>query len=210
MEEIEVEIVLDAMPDVVRVVEGLGQHLKLAPESLGMTSTFDRLLDTEDLALLAKDHSLRVRQKLENVYSGNEWRLTYKHPLRQHDLLFIRNEEKVKLIDPDFGAVLNILSALSRGISGQRMAPALLIHELAREANLGPKGGRINISVDRCTYSLPEDESRTAEEIVFEIESHGASEDLILQAAEWVLAEVGGRVASNSKYPRGLRLLGKL
>jgi CYTH domain len=210
VEEIEVEIVLDALPDVMRAVEGLGEHLGLGPESLGMTSTFDRLVDTEDLALLSRDHSLRVRQKLENIYAGNEFRLTYKQPLREHDVLFIRNEEKVKLIDPDFSGVLNILSAFSRGVSGKRVVPALCIHELAREANLGPKGRRVNVSVDHCTYSLPDDEGRGAEEYVFEIESHGASEETLLKAADWVRAELGGRLARQSKYPRGLRLLGKL
>ena len=55
MEEIEIEIVLPSLPDVPREVEGLGQLLGLQPESLGMTSTYDRMLDTPDMALLSKN-----------------------------------------------------------------------------------------------------------------------------------------------------------
>jgi hypothetical protein len=210
VEEIEVEIVMESLPDVPRAVEGLGQFLGLAPESLGMTSTIDRLLDTEDMALLSRDQTLRVRQKLENVYSGNEFRLTYKHPLREHDILFIRNEEKLKLVDPDFNGVLGMLSLISRGVSGHPLQAMLQIQELAREANLGPRGGRARISVDHCTYTLPGAEDRSAEEFVFEIESHGVDESVILNAAEWVTSNIGGRVARQCKYARGLRLLGRL
>jgi len=210
MEEVEVEIVLEALPDVPRLVEGLGQFLALEPQSLGMTSTFDRFLDTEDLALLSKDHSLRVRQKLENVYSGNEFRLTYKTPLRQHERLFIRNEEKVKLADTNIESVVGVLGALTEGITGERLVPMLNINELAREANLGPKGGRVNVSVDSCTYALPGNEAATAQEFVLEIESHGVDESTIERAADWALKETGGRLAVQSKYARGLRLLGRL
>ena len=210
MEEIEVEIMLPQMIDVPRIVEALAEHLQLKPETLGMTSTFDRMVDTEDLALLSQEHSLRVRQKLENVYAGQEIRLTYKFPLRQHPRLFIRDEQKLKLHAPDYDKVLELLSGITTGVSGQPLHTVLHIHELAREANLGPAGQRVNLSIDQCTYSLPEDESKNATEIVFEIESHGASEETILKAADWVIAELGGREAAQSKYARGLRLLGKL
>jgi inorganic triphosphatase YgiF len=211
MEEIEVEIVLEALPDVPRLIEGLGQFLDLEPQSLGMTSTFDRFLDTDDMALLSKDQSLRVRQKLENVYSGNEFRLTYKTPLRPHERLFVRNEEKLKLADTDVESVMGVLGAMTEGITGQRLMPMLTITELAREANLGPKGRRVNVSVDSCTYSLPEGQgSNTVQEYVLEIESHGVDETTIEKACDWALQQTGGRLAVQSKYARGLRLLGKL
>jgi hypothetical protein len=208
--EIEIEIVLPEQPDVPRAVEGLAKYLGLQPESLGMTSTFDRLVDTEDMALLAKDHSLRVRQKLGNVYHGNEVRLTYKYPEREHERLMIRREKKLKLHEADFDSVLGVLSHLVDGVSGHKLTSMLNINELAREANIGPKGERLNISVDHCTYSLPGRETKRAEEFVFELESHGVSEDIVLKAADWVVKELGGREAKQAKYPRGLRLLGKL
>jgi inorganic triphosphatase YgiF len=209
MEEVEIEIVLEALPDVPRAIEGLSALLGLEPQSLGMTSTFDRLLDTDDMALLSKDHSLRVRQKLENVYNGNEFRLTYKKPLREHDTLFIRDEQKLKLTDPDFDAVLSVLSSLCEGVARQPLVTMLHINELAREANLGPKGSRLNVSVDQSTYSLPGGGDSVVE-YVFELESHGVPEQTVMQAAEWVLANVGGRMAVQHKYARGLRLLGRL
>jgi inorganic triphosphatase YgiF len=209
MEEIEVEIVLPSLPDVPRAVEGISSLLDLEPQSLGMTSTFDRMLDTDDLALLSKDCSLRVRQKLENVYAGNEFRLTYKYPIREHDRLFIRDEQKLRLTEPDYNAVQSLLSHMTHGVSGQLLQTQLAINEIAREANVGPKGGRLNISVDHCIYSLP-DSPDTAEEIVFELESHGIGEDALLRAADWVLANLGGRVAAQCKYARGMRLLGRL
>lgn len=210
MLEIEIEIVLPEAPDVPRAVEGLAAYLGLTPESLGMTSTFDRLVDTEDMALLAKDHSLRVRQKLENMYHGQEVRLTYKYPEREHERLMIRREKKLKLADTDYDSVLSVLSHLMDGVAGHQMTSMLNINELAREANLGPKGEQLNLSVDHCVYSIPGDDDKTAEEHVFELESHGVSEDLVLTAADWVVKELGGREARQAKYPRGLRLLGKL
>jgi hypothetical protein len=208
--EIEIEIVLPEEPDVPRAVEGLAQYLGLTPESLGMTSTLDRLVDTADMALLAKDHSMRVRQKLDNMYRGQEVRLTYKYPEREHERLMIRREKKVKLTDTDYDSVLAVLSNLVDGVAGHRLTSMLNISELAREANLGPRGEQLNISVDHCTYSIPGDDAKTAEEHVFELESHGVSEDLVLTAADWVVKEFGGREAKQAKYPRGLRLLGKL
>lgn len=210
MREVEIEIVLRELPDVPRVIEGLATHIDLQPESLGMTSTIDRMVDTDDLALLSQDHSLRVRQKLENVYAGQEIRLTYKYPLEEHERLFIRAEEKLKLTEPDFDQALSLLSHLARGVSGQPLKPVLQIEELAREANLGPKGEQMNIAVDHCTYHLPGHDKPTAEEFVLEIESHGVPDDLVMRAADWVRKELGGREAKQAKYYRGMQLLGQL
>jgi hypothetical protein len=210
MSDIVSEIVLPELPDVPRAVEGLGKYLGLTPESLGMTSTFDRMVDTEDMALLSIDDSLRVRQKLENVYAGSEVRLTYKRLLEAHERLLIRDELKLKLTEPDYGNVLEMLASISRGLTGHAMQTMLIIEELAREANLGPKGARLNISVDHSRYRLPEQDEAGGEEFVFEIESHGLPEDSVLKAADWVLREIGGREARQCKYARGLRLLGKL
>src|SRR6185503_13288837 len=99
MEEVEVEIVLPELPDVPRAVEGIGALLGLEPQSLGMTSTYDRMVDTSDMALLSKNSSLRVRQKLENVYAGSEFRLTYKYRTKDHDRLFVREEQKLRLTE---------------------------------------------------------------------------------------------------------------
>ena len=210
MEELEIEIIIPKLPDVPRAVEGLARYLNLEPESLGMTSTYDRMVDTEDLALLSQDHSLRVRQKLDNMYGGNEFRLTYKHPLRDHERLFIRDEQKLKLAEPEYEPVLSVFSNLARGVSGHELSTILEIRELAREANLGPKGERVNISVDQSSYYRPGEEEPGAEEVVFELESHGASEATILKAADWVIKELNGRGAAQPKYARGLRLLGQL
>ena len=210
MEEVEVEIIIPELPDVPRVLDGLAGHLGLEPHSLGMTTTFDRMVDTDDMALLSKDHSLRVRQKLENTFSGNEFRLTYKQPLREHERMFIRREQKLTLNEPEFERVLFLLSSLSEGVSGQELKSIMEIRELAREANLGEKGSQLNISVDNSTYYKPGAEEPGAEEYVFEIESHGVPEDLVLKAADWVLKELGGREAASPKYVRGLRKLGML
>ena len=210
MEEIEVEIILQEAPDVPRIVEGLAAHLGLEPESLGMTSTFDRMVDTEDMALLSQENSLRVRQKLENTFSGNEFRLTYKQQLRDHERLFIRDEQKLTLSEPEFESVLQLLSSLAQGVSGQQLQTILEIRELAREANLGPKGAQVNLSVDHCTYHLPGSDEPGAEEHVLEIESHGVDEATIIKAADWVIKELGGREAAQPKYARGLRKMGQL
>jgi len=210
VEEVEVEIVLMEMPDVPRVVSGLAAHLKLKAKSLGMTSTFDRMVDTDDLALLSRDHSLRVRQKLGNVYSGNEYRLTYKYPLAPHPRLFIRSEEKLKLTEHDYDSVVRMLSNIVHGVCGEGLRTLLHINELAREVNLGPKGAQVNLSFDDCTYALPEHPEATVREFVLEIESHGVSQDVILTASDWVLKALGGREAAQCKYARGLRALGKL
>lgn len=210
MEEVEVEIVLDTVPDVQRIVDGLADHLGLTPELKGMTSTFDRMLDTEDFALLSQDHSLRVRQKLGNIYTGNEFRLTYKYPLREHERLFIRAEEKMKLADPDYDAVLSMLSNITWGVSGQRLKTQVHINELANEVNLGPRGKQVNLSIDQCTYTLADDPQRSAGEVVFEIESHGVGHDIILAASDWVMEQIGGREAARCKYSRALQLLGRL
>jgi hypothetical protein len=210
MEEVEVEIILPEMPEVARVVDSLAAFLGLELETLGMTSTFDRLVDTADYALLSQDNSLRVRQKLDNMYEGSEFRLTYKVPLRSHERLLIREESKLKLSEPDFEPVLGVLSNVAHGVSGQRLGTVLEIRELAREANLGPAGAQVNVSVDQCAYYAPGAEEPGAQEVVFEIESHGVDDEVILSAADWVIRELKGREAAESKYARGLRMLGML
>ena len=210
MEELEVEIILPQAPEVPQLEQGLAKLLKLPLHNRGMTSTFDRMLDTDDYALLAQEHSLRVRQKLDNVYAGNEIRLTYKYPLRQHDRLFIRAEHKIKLAEPDYDKVQSMLNALAGGLSRQKLATALHIRELANESYLGEKGERISLSIDQCTYTLPDKDDGGPVEYVCEIESHGVSEELVLKASDWVLVKLGGREAKQSKYARGLRLLGRL
>ncbi len=210
MEEVEIEIVLNELPDVPGLIEGLGAHMDMVPESLGMTSTYDRLVDTADFALLAKDHTLRVRQKLENVYGGSEFRLTYKFPLREHDRLFIRREKKLTVPQTEYDKVLELLSSLVSGVTDDRLEATLVIEELAREVNLGPKGAQLNIAVDECRYSLPDAPDDESLEYVLEIESHGVSDDTVLKAADWVLKQTGGREAKQCKYARGLRKLGRL
>ena len=209
MEEREIEIVLDESPEPHKLLEGLAHYLELPLQSLGMSTTYDRMVDTADMALLAIDHSLRVRQKLGNVYSGNEFRLTYKKPLQEHDSLFIRDEYKLKLTEPDYASVLEFLGGLTESLVNQKMETVIEINELAREANLGDNGKVLNVSLDECTYTLPGDE-REQHELVFELESHGVSDEVLLKAAAWVRQEFGGRIAAEGKYARGLRLLGQL
>lgn len=210
MEEVEVEILMDQLPDVPRVVDGLARFLDLEQHSLGQTTTIDRLLDTPERLLQSKGHSLRLRQKLENVYAGKELRLTYKRPLREHDTLFIREETKLKLMEGDSAEAIAMLGALSLGLAGEPLKQWLLIEETAREANIGPKGSRVRVSVDYCTYSLPDNPRAKEQEVVFELESHGVPEGVILNACDWVLNQIGGRLASENKYARGLKLLGKM
>ncbi|MEZ5337883.1 MAG: CYTH domain-containing protein [bacterium] len=209
MEEREIEIVLEGSPEPHKLLEGLAHHLELPLRSLGMSTTYDRMVDTPDMALLAIDHSLRARQKLGNVYSGNEIRLTYKRPLQEHDVLFIRDEFKLKLTEPDYGSVLQFLGSLTESLVNQRMETILEISELAREAYLGSEQNLLNVSIDECSYSRPDAEGQ-AGEFVLELESHGVSDELLLSAADWVLQHYEGRVAAEGKYARGLRLLGQL
>jgi len=209
MEEREIEIVLEQSPEPHKLLEGLARHLDLPLQSLGMSTTYDRMVDTSDMALLAIDHTLRVRQKLGNVFAGNEFRLTYKQPLAEHDVLFIRDERKLKLTEPDFDSVLDFLGSLTESLVNQKMATILEINELAREANLGGEGKVLNVSLDDCNYSLPQG-GDVANEIVLELESHGVADEVLLSAADWVIANYGGRIAAEGKYARGLRLLGQL
>ncbi len=210
MEEVEVEIIMEQLPDVPRVVDGLARFLDLEQHSLGQTTTLDRLLDTEERQLLAKGHTLRLRQKLENIYAGKELRLTYKKPLRQHDTLFIREETKLKLMEGDSAEAVSMLGALALGLSGQELRQWLLIEETAREANIGPKGSRVRVSIDYCTYSSPDNPRAKEQEVVFELESHGVPEGVILNAADWVINHIGGTIARENKFARGLKMLGKM
>jgi hypothetical protein len=209
MEEVEVEILMDELPDVPKVLDGLARFLDLDQAFLGQTTTLDRLLDTDGQILMKKGHSLRLRQKLENIYAGRELRLTYKMPLREHETLFVREETKLKLMEGDSAEAVAMLAAMSQGFTGERLNTWLLVEETAREANLGPKGSRVRVSIDHCTYSLPDNPRIKEHEIVFELESHGVPEGVILNAYEWVTNHVGGTLAREGKYPRGLKLLGK-
>lgn len=210
MIEIESEIVLDSLPKWPEIVKRLAQFTGLELQDKGMTSTFDRLVDTEDLALLAKNHSLRVRQKLDNVYQGSEIRLTYKFPVRDHERLFIRREKKLTLPQTGYDNAMDLLSNLVAGITDDPLKAIMIIEELAHEAYLGPKDARLCISLDQCTYSLPRRQSTQKKEIVLEIESHGLPDEVVLKAADWVLKEYGGREAIQPKYARGMRILGRL
>lgn len=210
MEEIESEITLPELPQDTRAFAALADLLGLRLQPQGMTTTFDRMVDTYDMALLSKDHSLRVRQKLDNMYAGNEIRLTYKFPLREHERLFIRREKKLTVEQADYDKVLDLLSSLVAGVTDDPLSAILHVNELAREAYIGEEGARLSLSLDHCSYSLPDNEESARDEYVFEIETHGLPEDAVLQAADWVLENLGGREAKQHKYARGMRLVGNL
>lgn len=208
MIEVEAEIAL-ATINFEEYAGSLAAKFNLPARDYGLTKVLDVFLDTPDHALLANGCSLRVRQKLEAIYSGGEYRLTFKRPVGRHPRLFVREETKVKLMEHDLAAVIEFSSEFGLGLAGKGMASHLVIDELSYEREVGAEDSHLHLSYDRVSYLHPVTQEPLSQEHILEIEAHGSPSKLILEALEWTLDTFGGEVHKSSKYERGMAHLKK-
>jgi hypothetical protein len=208
MIEVEAEIALAAI-NFEEYAGALAAKFDLPARDYGLTKVLDVFLDTPDLVLLKSGCSLRVRQKLEAIYSGGEYRLTFKRPVGRHPRLFVREETKVKLMEHDLAAVIEFASEFGCGLAGTGMANQLVIDELSYEREVGPEDSHLHLSYDRVSYLHPATQEPLHQEHALEIEEHGKPSALIIEALDWTLDTFGFEVHRTPKYERGMTYLKK-
>ena len=73
---------------------------------------------------------------------------------------------------------------------------------------LGKPGEILNISYDRMRFHDPSQTSRALSENALEIEDHGIGRERLVEVKEFIEETYGLSPSTETKYCRGLRLLG--
>ncbi len=209
MIESEIEYAL-ANIDFDEILDRITNWEKLKLIKRGMTHVKDMYLDTDSFHLYERNCTLRVRLKLEDIYQGSQIRLTFKSPLREHPIMLVRDEMKMKLLADDFGIVGEFFGKMSSNLVNEELSYKLIIEETSKEAHLGQEGKKLNVSFDQVRFISLLEPERVISENFFEIEDHGIGEDLLLEIGKKLESTYNLVPCLETKYRRGLRLLGIL
>jgi len=206
MKEVEVEIIVEDL-DFHRLMEDLAGELGLPLIQWGEGKTTDHYLDTKKRTLLASGASLRLREKLQSGLH-NELRLTIKFPLEEHDILVIRDEIRLKLLESDWKNILSFTQYFAIALGYQTVMTHLLVDEYYQEVSLGTPEAHLDVSFDNVAYICPDDPERNSAEFVLEFEDHGIGSQTVLDAYEFVKERFGYKADRRGKYRRGIETLG--
>ncbi len=207
MREVEIEYPVGSI-DFDEAISRISSAFDLPIIKKGMTHVRDMYLDTDSFHLLKSGCSFRVRLKLEDVYQGAHLRLTFKYPLERHESMLIREELKLKLLADDFSKAAGFFGSAAKALIGEDLTFKLIVEETSNEAYLGDSAKKLNVAFDRVKFIHPADPEKKVLENFFEIEDHGIGEEKLLQIGA-KLEELYNLVpCTETKYRRGLRLLG--
>lgn len=209
MKEVEVEFPL-ANIDVEQAAAHLAQKLALPVVPHGLSHSRDIFIDTQGYELLRRGYSFRLRQKLDNIYSGEGTRLTFKYPLEFMQDYLIREELKMNASVHEFGAVIQFISGIANAIVKQPAHITLAVEETSREYDLGESGKLLRIAYDAVKFKDPGDAKRTHTVNYLEIEDHGVGIDILAQAKASVEEYFALSPSTEGKYHYGLRALSLL
>lgn len=209
MREVEAEFPL-ANIDPEQLIAEISRRFKLPPQRRGLTHVRDTYLDTNSYRLLKRNASFRLRHKLDNIYSGEGTRLTFKYPLEDHPELLIREEVKLKVAAQQFDEVREFTDGMAFALLKERVFIHLAAEELSTEAYLGEGSELLNISFDRVKFKNPADQRRTHSVSYLELEDHGIGIDALLEITSFVEEYFAITASTETKYRYGLRVLSLL
>lgn len=190
-----------------KLADDISSEFKLEAGHLKATKTLDRFFDTDDQDIKRVGGQIRLRQKLDNIYQGNEYRITLKNKIEDDPLLFKREERRLKVFEKDFGRVYGFLTAYSRLLTGKDVYIQLLIDTSSQEIQLGPAEAHLHLDYDLVVYIDPSDEDRYHIEYILEVETHGCPEEGLRDVVKWIMKTHKVGVNPEPKYPRGLQFL---
>ncbi len=209
MREVEAEFT-HANIDADQAVEEISRRFRLPLVRRGLTHVRDTYLDTNSFRLLQRSSSFRLRHKLDNIYSGEGTRLTFKYPLEEHPELLIREEVKLKVAATQFDEVREFVDSMAFALLKERVFIHLAAEELSTEVYLGKGGEQLNISFDRVKFKNPADRRRTHSVSYLELEDHGIGLDALLEIKSFVEEFYALSASTETKYRYGLRALSLL
>jgi hypothetical protein len=209
LKELEVEFPL-ANIEVEEAAKLIAQKFKLPLESHGMTSTHDMFLDTRDYQLFQRNYSFRLRHKLDNIYTGEGTRLTFKCPLEDNPDMLAREELKMKTSVKEFDEVIQFVNGLSLALLKEPMHISLAVEEMSREFDLGEKGRILRLAYDQVKFKDPNDQKRVHAVNYMEIEDHGVGEEMLLKVKAFLEEYYSLSASLETKYRYGLRALSLL
>jgi len=206
MREVEAEFPL-ANIDPDQAVGEISRRFKLPQQRRGLTHVRDTYLDTNSYRLLKRGSSFRLRHKLDNIYSGEGTRLTFKYPLEEHPELLIREEVKLKVAAVQFDEVREFTDGMAYALLKERVFIHLAAEEMSTEVYLGEGGELLNLSFDRVKFKNPADQRRTHSVSYLELEDHGIGMDALLEITSFVEEYFAIAASTETKYRYGLRVL---
>lgn len=206
MREVEAEFP-SANIDVEQAAEYLSQRLNLPVTPHGLTHSRDIFVDTVNFELLKRGFTFRLRQKLDNIYSGEGTRLTFKYPLEEMPDFLVREELKMKTSVREFGEVIDFLSGMSFAIFKEPAQITLAVEETSREFDLGEHGRMLRVAYDAVKFKDPADAKRAHSVNYLEIEDHGVGMDVLMQAKAAVEEYYSLSPSTEGKYRYGLKAL---
>ncbi len=206
MKEVEVEFP-SANIDAGQAAGFLSQKLNLTMIPHGLTHSRDIFVDTKSFGLLHRGFTFRLRQKLDNIYSGEGTRLTFKYPLEEMPDLLVREELKMKASVREFGEVIQFLSGMSFAIFKEPAQITLAVEETSREFDLGQSGRMLRVAYDAVKFKDPADAKRVHAVNYLEIEDHGVGLDVLLQAKSAIEEYYSLSPSTEGKYRFGLKAL---
>lgn len=207
MKELEVEFPV-ANVNLESAITRIGERFGLPLVRRGLTQVRDCFLDTEAFELFHRRCSFRVRQKLEDVYRGMEVRLTFKYLLEEHPFLLAREELKLKTKAEHTGQILDFFGGAAQALLQRSFEVKLTLEESSTEVYLGKPGEILNISYDRIRFLDSQRPEGGLSENALEIEDHGIGRERLIEVKEFIEEAYGLVPSTETKYCRGLRLLG--
>ncbi len=208
MRETEVEILVPEI-DFKPLMEELAGELGLPLIEWCDGKTTDHYIDTKKRTLLENGSSLRLRDKV-SVGGKNEFRLTIKRPIEEHEILLIRDEVRLRLFETDWRSILDFTERFVQALGYEAVETTLLVDEYYSQVSIGTPESHLDVSLDEVAYLAPEDVNNNASERILEFEDHGVGADVVLKAYRFINERFGYEADRRGKYRRGLELLGLL
>lgn len=205
MREVEVEII-GVETDFGDLMAQVAGHLGLPLIDTAEGKTTDHYLDTRRRKLLTTRASLRLREKYIPGRK-NELRLTIKYPIESHEVLMIRDEVRLRLVEGDWKTIIAFANHFAVSLGSEALETQLVVDEYYQQASLGTDAAHLDVSFDSVAYVCPDDPARHADEYVLEFEDHGIGEGAVLKAYEFIHSKFGWKADRRGKYRRGIELL---
>jgi inorganic triphosphatase YgiF len=212
MLEAEIKFVLNEDFYYRRLVNEVARSFSLVmrTDHLRPVRTIDRYFDTEDLLLLKKEASLRIRERRFITKTQSEGRLTLKTPderTKNLKLAVVRHERKLNLEGWHWDLIRDFFSEIGMVLVGGPMVPIITVEALSEEIQLGEGDQHMHLSLDNLTY-VDEASFTHKRETILEIESHGYPVNVLEDIGEFCLEKYQLESTKESTYLRGVKKVG--
>ncbi|MEO2003658.1 MAG: CYTH domain-containing protein [Candidatus Poribacteria bacterium] len=192
--------------DRIRATGTVAGHRMTAFERIPQRDTY---YDTEDGALLRDGWSLRLREKggvslatFKGPFIGAHARVELEEPLTKRQASALRTG---RLDDVDSAPVMAAVKHLGHG----RVTARLRVDNIREAWYVHADGGTLKVCFDHVDYRVGTGEDgASAREYELELELQDGAESVLQKAADALAAQYGLQRRSQSKYERGVELLG--